>query len=176
MKTSVWLGSTLILLSSQALYAGASCVVAKKLGNSLAIEWVASADVDAADAINQAKQKLLVAALELKITLSAEMETHVTVPYLTGDKNLETKVARQGWRGKYQDAHPQASSDLAHAHMVIVKSQYETLTGKQRTSYGCGYSARSLQEAGEAALTDLQNYSWGWKPEHGYQVVKQHEY
>ena len=142
MKTSVWLGSTLILLSSQALYAGASCVVAKKLGNSLAIEWVASADVDAADAINQAKQKLL----------------------------------DQGWRGKYQDAHPQASSDLAHAHMVIVKSQYETLTGKQRTSYGCGYSARSLQEAGEAALTDLQNYSWGWKPEHGYQVVKQHEY
>ena len=142
MKTSVWLCSTLILFGSQALYAGASCVVAKKLGNSLAIEWVASADVNAADAINQAKQKLL----------------------------------DQGWRGRYQDTHPQASSELAHGHMVIVKSQYETLTGKQRTSYGCGYSARSLQEAGEAALTDLQNYSWGWKPHHGYQVVKQHKY
>ena len=142
MKTSVWLGSVIFLLGSQALYAGASCVVAKKLGNSLAIEWVASADVSAADAINQAKQKLL----------------------------------EQGWRGRYQDAHPQASSELSHAHMVIVKTQYKTLIGKQRTSYGCGYSARSIQEAGEAALRDLQNYSWGWKPEFGYKVVESFRY
>jgi len=42
----------------------------------------------------KATQKLLAAALEAKITLSSEKETYVTVPYLIGEKNLETTVSR----------------------------------------------------------------------------------
>ena len=138
MKLSVGMAAALMMTISPLLHAGAGCVVAKKLGNSLAIEWVASADLSAAGAIEMAKQKLL----------------------------------SQGWRGKYQDAHPQANSELSHAHGVIVKTEYRTLIGKTRTSYGCGFSAHSAREAQQLAINDLRNYSWGWKPEFGYQVVE----
>lgn len=39
--------------------AGGSCAVAKKLGNSVAIEWVADAEESAESATEKAKQKLL---------------------------------------------------------------------------------------------------------------------
>jgi hypothetical protein len=122
--------------------AGASCAVAKRLGNSLAIEWVASPDESVDAAIHKAKQKLLA----------------------------------QGYRKRGQDVHVQASSPLRHAYMVIVKTTYTTRTGRSRTSYGCGYSPRSVREAQQAALYDLRNYSWGWKPEMGYEVLQSLRY
>ncbi|MEW8630939.1 MAG: hypothetical protein AB2591_13155 [Candidatus Thiodiazotropha sp.] len=122
--------------------AGASCAVAKRLGDSLAIEWVAAADESVESAIFKAKQRLL----------------------------------DQGYRKKGQDVHVQASSGMRHAFMVIVKTTYTTLTGRTRTSYGCGYSPRSAAEAEQAALYDLRNYSWGWKPEKGYEVVESLHY
>jgi hypothetical protein len=82
------------------------------------------------------------------------------------------KLLEQGHRKKGQDVHVQASSELRHAYMVIVKTSYTTMTGRSRTSYGCGYSPRSALEAQQAALYDLRNYSWGWKPEMGYEVFK----
>jgi hypothetical protein len=138
----LWLSALVLLCGSQQLLAGASCVVAKRLGNSLAIEWSAGEILSPESATEKAKQKLLA----------------------------------QGLQKKYQDLHPQATSDLPHAHMVIVKTEYQTLIGKQRTSYGCGYSRRSAAEAEQAALYDLQNYSWGWKPEFGYKLVKAFRY
>jgi hypothetical protein len=122
--------------------AGASCVVAKKLGNSLAIEWVASPDETVESAILKAKQKLL----------------------------------DQGYRKKGQDVHAQASTFMPHAFMVIIKTSYTTHTGRTRTSYGCGYSARSSKAAEQAAVYDLRNYSWGWKPGFGYEVVESIRY
>ncbi|PUB88571.1 MAG: hypothetical protein B6D72_13850 [gamma proteobacterium symbiont of Ctena orbiculata] len=122
--------------------AGAGCVVAKRLGDSLAIEWVAAADESVDSAVFKARQKLL----------------------------------DQGYRKKGQDVHVQASTGLRHAYMVIVKTRYTTLTGRERTSYGCGYSPRSAAEAQQAALHDLRNYSWGWKPEKGYEVVESLRY
>jgi hypothetical protein len=122
--------------------AGGSCAVAKRQGNSLAIEWVASPDESVESAIDKARQKLLA----------------------------------QGYRKKGQDVHVQASSGLRHAYMVIVKTTYTTKTGRTRTSYGCGYSPRSAGEAQQAALYDLRNYSWGWKPEMGYEVFKSLRY
>jgi hypothetical protein len=122
--------------------AGASCAIAKRLGDSLAIEWVASADESVESAIHTAKQKLL----------------------------------DQGYRKKGQDVHVQASSALRHAYMVIIKTTYTTHTGRSRTSYGCGYSPRSAAEAKRSALYDLRNYSWGWKPEMGYEVVESLRY
>jgi hypothetical protein len=122
--------------------AGASCVVAKKLGNSLAIEWVASPDETVESAILKAKQKLL----------------------------------DQGYRKRGQDVHAQASTFMPHAFMVIIKTSYNTHTGRTRTSYGCGYSARSPKAAEQAAVYDLRNYSWGWKPGFGYEVVESIRY
>jgi hypothetical protein len=130
------------LLIQTSAWAGGSCVVAKRMGNSIAIEWEASLSDSAESALAKAKQRLL----------------------------------DQGYRKKGQDVHAQASTDLPHAFMVVVKSDYTTLLGKQRTSYGCGYSPRSSSEAEQAALYDLRNYSWGWKPEFGYQIVEKFRY
>ncbi|MEW8534259.1 MAG: hypothetical protein AB2565_13175 [Candidatus Thiodiazotropha endolucinida] len=133
LMTLVWAGDAM---------AGASCAVAKRLGDSLAIEWVAAPDESVESAIHKTKQKLI----------------------------------EQGYRKKGQDVHAQASTGLRHAHMVIVKTTYTTMTGRTRTSYGCGYSPRSSAEAERAALYDLRNYSWGWKPELGYEVLQSFRY
>jgi hypothetical protein len=134
---AIALAMTTPLIATQA-EAGAACVVAKKQGDSLAIEWVASPNVNAATAIHEAQQRLI----------------------------------DQGYRSKGQDVHAQAVTELRHAYLVIVKTQYTTLRGRSRTSYGCGYSPRSAADAERAAVYDLRNYSWGWKPEMGYEVMK----
>ena len=126
------------LLSVSQVQAGAACVVAKRLGDSLAIEWVAGVEQNAAIAIEQAQQRLV----------------------------------ERGYRNKGQDVHAQASTELPHAHLVIVKTRYTTATGRARTSYGCGYSPRSTADAEHAAVYDLRNYSWGWRPEYGYEVIE----
>jgi hypothetical protein len=127
-----------VLMTTTQLHAGAACVIAKKQGDSLAIEWVASPSVSAATAILEAQQRLI----------------------------------DQGYRTKGQDVHTQAVTELRNAYMAIVKTQFTTLRGRSRTSYGCGYSPRSAAEAERAAVYDLRNYSWGWKPEMGYEVVE----
>jgi hypothetical protein len=137
----VMLVVTTIMWSNEAM-AGAGCVVAKRLGNSLAIEWVASPDERVDSAIFKAKQRLL----------------------------------EQGYKKKGQDVHVQASTGMPHAYMVIVKTTYTTMTGRSRTSYGCGYSPHSARQAERAALYDLRNYSWGWKPEMGYEVMESFHY
>lgn len=129
------------LLSINA-FAGGSCAVAKKLGNSIAIEWVANEYDSAETAIYKAKKTLI-------------------------DK---------GYRKWKQDVFTQASSDLPHAHFVVIESTYKTTRNKQRTSFGCGFSDISAKEAEWAALRDLQSYSWGWKPSLGYELVKQLQY
>ncbi len=48
-----------LLLNAAQVEAGAACVVAKRLGDSLAIEWVASPEVSASGAIDRATQRLL---------------------------------------------------------------------------------------------------------------------
>jgi hypothetical protein len=132
----------LILFGATQVEAGAACVVAKRLGDSLAIEWVASSEVNAATAVLEAQLRLI----------------------------------DQGYRTKGQDVHAQAITELPHGYMAIVKTQYMTLRGRSRTSYGCGYSPRSAAEAERAAVYDLRNYSWGWKPEMGYEVMESFRY
>jgi hypothetical protein len=122
--------------------AGGSCVVAKKLGNSLAIEWVAGAEETGFSATEKAKQRLL----------------------------------EQGHKGRYIDVHPQALSDLHSAYVVVVKSSYRTVRGKMRTSYGCGFDAGSVEAAEYRAVDNLRSYSWGWKPETGYEVLQRFSY
>lgn len=116
---------------------GSACVIAKKLGDSIAIEWVLG-EPSATDAINRAKQALRT-------------------------------------RG-YEDLFPQSSSSDAHGWMVIIKTQYQTYTGKERTSYGCGFSTQSPAQAENNARNNLRAYSWGWKESLGYQVIESRQY
>jgi len=71
---------------------------------------------------------------------------------------------------------PQANSPLPHGWMVIIKTKYHTATGRARTSYGCGFSASSEQDAEQLAQADLRAYSWAGKPKHGYQVIEKQRY
>ena len=70
----------------------------------------------------------------------------------------------------------QAVSNLPHAYVIVVKTTYKTKLGKDRTSYGCGFSPKSYADAQWDALRDLQNYSWGWTPSLGFKVVEQLRY
>ncbi|MCP4283503.1 MAG: hypothetical protein GY792_03485 [Gammaproteobacteria bacterium] len=116
---------------------GAACVVAKKQGNSLAIEW-AVGEQSVSQAIDQAKSAL---------------------------KS----------RG-FGDLFPQGNSPISHGWIVVIKTNYKTYIGKMRTSYGCGFSPVSTKAAEDLAISDLRAYSWGWKPDYGYDKVESLRY
>ncbi|MCW8890409.1 MAG: hypothetical protein OQL20_07115 [Sedimenticola sp.] len=116
---------------------GAACVVAKKLGNSLAIEW-ATGEPSVSHAIDKAKLAL----------------------------------NKQG----YEYVFPQANSPTKHGWMIIIKTRYRTYTGRERISYGCGFDPLSIEAAEQRALSNLRSYSWGWKPNLGYEVIEKSQY
>ncbi len=129
---------SLLLALSETVMAGAACVIAKKMGNSEAIEWAYSSE-SAEVALLQAKNKL-----------------------------------RE--RG-YKYLFPQGTTELEHAYVVIIKSDYKNSRGKDRTSYGCGFSEQSYDEALWAAIRNLQSYAWGWKPDkEGYKISDKKQY
>lgn len=78
--------------------------------------------------------------------------------------------------------HPQALTNLPHAFVVVIKSTFTTgafksFRGRERTSYGCGFSGNSYDEALWEAIRDLQSHSWGWKPDRdGYQEIERKRY
>ncbi len=122
-------------------------MVAKELGNSLAIEWVA----DTKESIDSAIEK-------------AKISLH--------NKGFSKR--------KLLDLHVQASTQLAHGYLVIVKTKYttpfKTKMGNSRTSYGCGFSKTSFADAEQTAVSNLRTYSWGWKSEFGYELRTRHEF
>jgi len=81
------------------------------------------------------------------------------------------KLLAQGYRKKGQDVFSQAATATALPHVVIIETTYTTRTGRQRTSYGCGFSTRSSQDAERSAIRNLRTHSWGWRPELGYKVI-----
>lgn len=116
---------------------GSACVVAKKLGDSVAIQW-ATGEASVAAAIDKAKQAL----------------------------------NQQG----YEFVFPQSNSNTRHGWMVIIKTRYRTYTGRERTSYGCGFDQLTEETAEQRALSNLRSYSWGWNPNLGYEVIEKSQY
>jgi hypothetical protein len=133
----------LTAMTPQPVAAGGACAIAKEMGNSLAIEWIAQKGITVTGAVEKAKQQLR-------------------------QKGFTKK--------KLRDLHVQASTSIPHGFMVIIKSRYKTTRGKDRTSYGCGFSHRSSAEAGQVALKNLSSYSWGWKPDLGYELHARHQF
>ena len=64
-------------------------------------------------------------------------------------------------------------SNLDHAHVIVIRSEFKDWRGKDRSAMGCGFAPGSYQAAELDAVRDLQAYFWGWKPDqHGYEVVR----
>ncbi len=135
--------ATTALLTPGTSDAGGVCAVAKELGNSLAIEWVAEEGATVASATKKAKS-------------------------LLHERGFTKK--------KLQGLYVQTSTALPHGYMIIIRSSYTTRIGKDRTSYGCGFSQRSSAEAEQVALKNLRSFSWGWKPEFGYDLHARHSF
>jgi hypothetical protein len=102
-----------------------------------------------------------------------------------GDSSVAQAAAQEALRAKGYDRfnghldirHPQAVSDLTHAHAVVIRATYLNGRNRPRTSYGCGFAATSAEQALWVALRDLQAHSWGWKPDlHGYEIIEQRRY
>ncbi len=131
------------IFSSHTATAGGACAVAKELGNSLAVEWVAQEGETVTSAVRKAKE-------------------------LLQEKGFTKK--------KLRDLHIQASTNMRRGYMVIIKSSFKTVRGKNRTSYGCGFSPISSTDAEVIAVKNLSSYSWGWKSEFGYELHARHEF
>ncbi len=77
----------------------------------------------------------------------------------------------------YKYLFPQATTVLEHAYVIIIKSDYKSTRGWDRTSYGCGFSEKSYDDALWAAIRNLQSYAWGWKPDReGYKISDKKKY
>lgn len=68
-------------------------------------------------------------------------------------------------------------TDLERAYVVVIRSEFKDIRGRDRSAMGCGFSGSSYRNAEFDAVRDLQAYFWGWKPDqHGYDVVRQLQY
>jgi len=92
----------------------------------------------------------------------------------------EKMLAEKGYanyKANVDIMHAQEFSHLPHAFVIVIKSAFKTVRGKDRVSYGCGFSQKSYRDAEYGAVRDLQSYSWGWKPDRdGYEIVEKLRY
>jgi hypothetical protein len=143
----VWACCFLAITSPSSVFAGGVCMVAKELGNSLAIEWIADAKVSVDSAIELTKSKLQQQGFSKKKLRDVHVQanTNMTHGYMV---IIKTKY----------------------------KTPYKTTMGDTRTSYGCGFSATSSTAAEQAAVDNLRSYSWGWKSDYGYELHARHKF
>jgi len=76
--------------------------------------------------------------------------------------------------------HPRGQTFIDHGYAVIIESRYIPAYRKvqnERRSIGCGFSARSYDEALWGAIRDMQVHDWSWKPDRdGYDVLEKIRY
>ncbi len=72
--------------------------------------------------------------------------------------------------------HPRGQTYLNHGYAVIIESRYIPKYRKvqnERRSIGCGFSAKSYDEALWDAIHDMQTHDWSWVPDRdGYSVIE----
>jgi len=131
----------------QSVYAGGVCVVAKELGNSLAVEWIADTKESVESATEKAKASLRSNGFNKRklLDLHVQASTQLAHGYMV---IIQTKYT----------------------------TPFKTNMGNSRTSYGCGFSNASSADAEQKAVSNLGTYSWGWKSEFGYELHARHEF
>ncbi|MCW8908164.1 MAG: hypothetical protein OQL28_13005 [Sedimenticola sp.] len=111
--------------------------------------------------------------------IAKKLGDSLDIAWATGAGSVSDAIsqAKQELRKRgYPDLFPQANSDQPHGWMVIVKTGYRNARGRPRTSYGCGFNTRSATAAEQDAVDNLRSYSWGWRPDFGYQVIEKTSY
>lgn len=95
-------------------------------------------------------------------------------------EEAEAKLRAKGFdnfRRRLDVIRPQNLTNLPHAYVIVIRSEFRDVRDKERSTMGCGFSARSYDEALWDALRDAQSYYWGWKPDtHGYEIVRKLRY
>ncbi|MET0106008.1 MAG: hypothetical protein ABW072_12835 [Sedimenticola sp.] len=103
-------------------------------------------------------------------------KSHPAIAQEEGEKILKER-GYDNYKANVSILHHQANTNLPHAYVIVVKTSYKTRRGKDRTSYGCGFSHAHFNHALVMALWDLKAFSWGWDEEkHGYEVIEQLRY
>lgn len=89
-------------------------------------------------------------------------------------------LTAKGYADYYRGAsiiHPQNLTNLPHAYVVVIRSEFVDARGRERSLIGCGFDAQSYDAALWDALRDGQQFFWAWKPDRdGYQVIKKVRY
>ncbi len=122
-------------------------MVAKELGNSLAIEWIADKNETVDSAIEKAKVRLQSQGFRKNKLQDVHVQANTN---LVHGHMVIIKTT--------------------------YKTPYKTKRGNTRTSYGCGFSDTSSADAERAAISNLRSYSWGWKNDFGYELYARHEF
>ncbi len=95
------------------------------------------------------------------------------------DEAIE-RLRKKGYADYYKHLdiiHPQNLTNLEHAYVIVIRSDFEDRRGKKRSVVGCGFSARSWDDALWDALRDAQSHFWGWKPDRdGFRVIRKLRY
>ncbi len=95
-------------------------------------------------------------------------------------EEAEAKLRAKGYssyRKQLDVVRPQNLTNLPHAYVVVIRSEFRDTRDKERSTMGCGFSAQSYDDALWDALRDAQSYYWGWKPDtHGYEIVRKLRY
>ena len=92
-----------------------------------------------------------------------------------GEKMLADKGYHDYDRG-LDIRHPRGETYLDHGFAVIIESSYipkYRKVQKIRRSIGCGFSAKSYDDALWDAIHDMQTHDWSWVPDRdGYEVIE----
>lgn len=92
----------------------------------------------------------------------------------------EAELREKGFANYYKNLdvmRAQNLSNLEHAHVIVIRSDFKDARGKSRSAMGCGFATASYRDAELDAVRDLQAYFWGWKPDlHAYQVIRKFQY
>ncbi|MCP5300851.1 MAG: hypothetical protein H6959_02040 [Chromatiaceae bacterium] len=92
----------------------------------------------------------------------------------------EAELRAKGYADYYKHLdvmRAQNLSNLDHAYVIVIRSEFRDLRDRPRSAMGCGFAVGSYRDAELEAVRDLQAYFWGWKPDlHGYRVVRKFHY
>ncbi|MCF6282140.1 MAG: hypothetical protein L3J28_08000 [Candidatus Polarisedimenticolaceae bacterium] len=116
--------STSLLLKPSLLQAGTACVIAKELGNSLAIEWVASYSETADSALEKAKYRLKQAGYKRQKMLDVHAQNSSDLEH---GFVLILRAEYTNWRGKPRVSYgcgfsPISSKDAGQAALDNLRS------------------------------------------------------
>lgn len=95
-------------------------------------------------------------------------------------EEAEALLRQKGYGNYYKRldiVRPQNLTNLAHAHVIVIRSEFEDARGRPRSVVGCGFAAASYEAALWDALHDAQGHFWSWKPDRdGYEIIRKLRY